>query len=561
MMNTSCSPGDFAALLVVPIDPDCGETQLQRNVSQTCSFGYAGLTPQGLKSKRVIAERGQKVIGTKRANSRENVTVVATINAAGEVMPPLIIFKGQRFQEEWIANGAGVPGAMYAVTDSSMMQGPVFLNFIKRFHQYLVANGKIDGKPHVIILDGHTSHISVEVIRFAMDNNLDILQLPSHSSHVTQPLDVCAFGIFKRQITEVLHGWARTHGNKLPVKGDMNEVIRLSWSESFKRAHIVASFEGSGLWPVDADRAINRLKARGTKRKEREGARPPLRDVPVASSENELAAAVGDRGLRELRDNGHTLTGLRVNTVLFGEYIKVQKSVTRSATGRIAKGVVQGGILTTDEIVTELEEERRKKQEEEAAKAARKTAREARRLQAIRDRGERPSASERGGSRGRGERGRGGRRRSIGGRGGRGEVSRALTSSCLSQNSDCDDSGSISSQPPLPPAAIPQSQAESSSPATGDTVECRVITQSHAESSSPATRDTVEYLVISQPQAESSPRATGDTAECRAIPQPQAESSSPAAGGARMPNAALDTTSPDVFVGLRGLSGARNRAR
>ena len=103
----------------------------------------------------MIAERGQKVVVTKRSNSRENVTVVATINAAGEVLPPLIIFKGQRLQEDWISKDAGVPGATYAVTDSSMMQGAVFLTFVRKVHKYLVDNNRIDGKPHVIVLDGH----------------------------------------------------------------------------------------------------------------------------------------------------------------------------------------------------------------------------------------------------------------------------------------------------------------------------------------------------------------------------------------------------------------------
>ena len=207
-----------------------------------CPFGCTGLTPQGLKSKRVIAERGQKVVGTKRSNCRENVTVVVTINAAGEVMPPLIIFKGKRLQEDWLSKDTGVPGATYAVTDSSMMQGPVFFSF-KKIYKYLVDNGRSDGKPHVILLDGHASHLTLEVIRFAMDNNLVLFQLPSHSSHITQPLDVCAFGIFKRRSTEVLQGWARTHGNKVPVKSDMNEVIRQSWSQAFTPSNVMASFQ------------------------------------------------------------------------------------------------------------------------------------------------------------------------------------------------------------------------------------------------------------------------------------------------------------------------------
>ena len=68
--------------------------------------------------------------------------------------------------------------------------------------------------------------------------------------------------------------------------------------------------------------SINRLKSSGTKRKEREGARPPLADIPVVSCETQLAAAVGDQGVRSLRDNGYTLTGLRIGTMLFSEFLK-----------------------------------------------------------------------------------------------------------------------------------------------------------------------------------------------------------------------------------------------
>ncbi|CAN0272700.1 unnamed protein product, partial [Ascophyllum nodosum] len=71
-------------------------------------------------AQRVIAERGQNVVGTKRSNSRENTTVVATINAAGTATPPLIIFKGQRVQAAWLGNG-GPPESKFAATDSSFM--------------------------------------------------------------------------------------------------------------------------------------------------------------------------------------------------------------------------------------------------------------------------------------------------------------------------------------------------------------------------------------------------------------------------------------------------------
>ena len=111
--------------------------------------------------------------------------------------------------------------------------------------------------------------------------------------------------------------------------------------------------------------------------------------------------------MRSLRDNGYTLTGLRIATVLFGEFLKVQQRITRPARSRSAKGVVNGGILTRDEVVAELEEETRKKHAAEAAKTGRKAAIEAKIFADAQGGAERRSALGRGTSRDQGGRGRG----------------------------------------------------------------------------------------------------------------------------------------------------------
>ncbi|CAN0191161.1 unnamed protein product, partial [Ascophyllum nodosum] len=201
-------------------------------------------------AQRVIAERGQKVVGTKRSNSRENTTVVATINAAGTATPPLIIFKGQRVQAAWLGNG-GPPESKFAATDSSFMQGAVFVNYITDFHHFIVKNGLADGKPHILVLDGHASHVNLDVIQLAMTLNIELFQLPSHSSHMTQPLDVAAFGCFKKAVTAVLTSFPLQHGGKMPGKSDMAGVVKDAWAASFTVPQIKASFEGAGLWPVN----------------------------------------------------------------------------------------------------------------------------------------------------------------------------------------------------------------------------------------------------------------------------------------------------------------------
>ena len=50
---------------------------------------------------------------------------------------------------------------------------------------------------HLLILDRHNSHVRLEVVKISMEAGLDIVSLPSHTSHASQPLDVACFAPFK----------------------------------------------------------------------------------------------------------------------------------------------------------------------------------------------------------------------------------------------------------------------------------------------------------------------------------------------------------------------------
>ena len=46
----------------------------------------------------------------------------------------------------------------------------------------------------LLIMDGYSSHVRARFIAYCMCDAIDIVILPPHSSHLTQPLDV---GIFR----------------------------------------------------------------------------------------------------------------------------------------------------------------------------------------------------------------------------------------------------------------------------------------------------------------------------------------------------------------------------
>ncbi|CAB1108082.1 unnamed protein product [Ectocarpus sp. CCAP 1310/34] len=169
-----------------------------------------GGTIQGTQGQRVFAKRGQPVVPEMCSTSRENCTSVTSINANGAVLAPTIISNGQRFNADWIVDNTGPPGATYTCKESSFVCGNVFIKYIKDFHKQLCLPNLLDGESHALVLDGHASH------------------LPSHMSHVTQPLDVAGFGCFKMELTKAIQAFPAIHGGALPRKRDMATVIGAS---------------------------------------------------------------------------------------------------------------------------------------------------------------------------------------------------------------------------------------------------------------------------------------------------------------------------------------------
>lgn len=87
-------------------------------------------------------------------------------------------------------------------------------------------------------------------------------------------------------------------------------------------------------------RALNGLNGRGTKWKGR-SFDPLLADASFRFN-NVIAEYLGDRAEHQLRDLGHTITGLRVNTLFMRSYVKSKEKTIRKLTGR-SHGITTDG--------------------------------------------------------------------------------------------------------------------------------------------------------------------------------------------------------------------------
>jgi len=94
------------------------------------------------------------------------------------------------------------------------------------------------------------THISLRVIKRAIDDNIIILKFPPHVTDVLQPLDVACFGPLKRRWEQLLQERVNKFGAKSSLsKGDfVNQLCRI-WGEGMKANSITSGFSSTGILP------------------------------------------------------------------------------------------------------------------------------------------------------------------------------------------------------------------------------------------------------------------------------------------------------------------------
>ena len=137
---------------------------------------------------KIVTELGRKTVwAISSAEKGKTHTSLCCASASGQALPPFMIYPRKRMSEK-LKEGC-VPGTQFACSDSGWVTHDLYLQWFKFFIASIPP-----ARPVLLIEDGHASHISVEVIELARRNNIHLLCLPSHTTHLLQPLDV---GVFK----------------------------------------------------------------------------------------------------------------------------------------------------------------------------------------------------------------------------------------------------------------------------------------------------------------------------------------------------------------------------
>lgn len=173
----------------------------------------SGFSTVPTKIGKVIALKGVKRVGKLEAAERGTmVTMALTVSASGNSIPPFFLFPRKKMCTSFLDN-ASIGTAGFA-NGSGWMCQPEFVRFIRHF---VKAVRPSTDTPVLLLMDNHSSHLSVEALDIAAANGVHILTFPPHCSHRLQPLDVSVFGPLKTYYKSQCSAWQKNNANKVTI--------------------------------------------------------------------------------------------------------------------------------------------------------------------------------------------------------------------------------------------------------------------------------------------------------------------------------------------------------
>ena len=135
------------------------------------------------------------------------------------------------------------------------MDSTHFMEWMDHFiHKLEKEEGLSQSRRHLIVFDGYKSHMNLDVL--AKDHGIDMLSLPSHTSHELQPLDKTCFRPFKVAFTAYRDLWNIKRSGQKCRKENLAQWASLALQKALTPRNILNGFRASGIWPLNPQALI-----------------------------------------------------------------------------------------------------------------------------------------------------------------------------------------------------------------------------------------------------------------------------------------------------------------
>jgi LAS superfamily LD-carboxypeptidase LdcB len=214
-----------------------------------------GIQLSVLKSMKVLrgVDEQQSYRGT--PTERELVTAVECIAMDGFVLKPMIIMKGKAHRNAWYSHD-GTIGWHFAVSKNGYTDYGLSYEWLKLVFEPQTRS-RANGQARILISDGLMAHETVDCMEFCFAHNIICMRLPSHTSHLTQPLDVSCFGplkaYYRAEVEKLFRGGAGTIN-----KRHFTWLYDTARTKAFTKCNIQSGWTKTGLYPFNPELVLEK---------------------------------------------------------------------------------------------------------------------------------------------------------------------------------------------------------------------------------------------------------------------------------------------------------------
>ena len=178
-----------------------------------------------------------------------HLTALICANAAGSVLTPFFIFPGEDIA---CLPGGSLENAYMAYNKSAYMDKELFQQWLSLMVSD-IRESRTDEegnvRPALLLFDGHSSHLNSTTLMTAACQKLDILCLPSHTTHLLQPNDCALNKTLKDNMQENLASLLEVH-EKITL-GELAHLFSNAIACDNVKRSVIQSFRHTGVFPHD----------------------------------------------------------------------------------------------------------------------------------------------------------------------------------------------------------------------------------------------------------------------------------------------------------------------
>ena len=181
-------------------------------------------------------------------NEKENISVLVTGNAAGELAPSFILFSGKSLPK----NAAEMAPEEFAFgySDNGWMTAKTFYEYMVNIFEPWLTKKQIK-RPVVFYLDGHSSHLTLHLSKFCSEHEIVLVALHPNATHIIQPLDVSFFRSFKAEWQKMNKRICDSSSSIGIKKYQFAPILKRTLDAMDTKKLLINGFKKCGLCPFD----------------------------------------------------------------------------------------------------------------------------------------------------------------------------------------------------------------------------------------------------------------------------------------------------------------------